>query len=375
MPGLYIHIPFCKQACHYCDFHFSTQLSGRDEMINAISQEIRLQKNYLQDRSLTNVYFGGGTPSLLSEPHLEQLFNCINEVFSPMPDCEITLEANPDDITLETSKLLLKWGINRLSIGVQSFDNQTLKFLNRAHDGTMAQLALEKCRDAGFKNISIDLIYAIPNQDHALLEENIHKALAFAPEHFSAYSLTIEPKTVFGNWANKKKIIPVSEEFNATQFEIVSTRLIDAGYEHYEISNFSRPGFFSRHNSSYWTQAAYLGIGPSAHSYNTHTRQFNINNNALYIKSIKLGQVPFEVEVLTKENKINEYVFTTLRTSMGCNLAKVKEDFDFDVLATHSKYIENLVTNNLVVIDNHVLKLTFKGKLLADQIALDLMVS
>ena len=312
---------------------------------------------------------------MLSEPHLEQLFNCINEVFSPMPDCEITLEANPDDITLETSKLLLKWGINRLSIGVQSFDNQTLKFLNRAHDGTMAQLALEKCRDAGFKNISIDLIYAIPNQDHALLEENIHKALAFAPEHFSAYSLTIEPKTVFGNWANKKKIIPVSEEFNATQFEIVSTRLIDAGYEHYEISNFSRPGFFSRHNSSYWTQAAYLGIGPSAHSYNTHTRQFNINNNALYIKSIKLGQVPFEVEVLTKENKINEYVFTTLRTSMGCNLAKVKEDFDFDVLATHSKYIENLVTNNLVVIDNHVLKLTFKGKLLADQIALDLMVS
>ena len=312
---------------------------------------------------------------MLSEPHLEQLFNCINEVFSPMPDCEITLEANPDDITLETSKLLLKWGINRLSIGVQSFDNQTLKFLNRAHDGTMAQLALEKCRDAGFKNISIDLIYAIPNQDHALLEENIQKALAFAPEHFSAYSLTIEPKTVFGNWANKKKIIPVSEEFNATQFEIVSTRLIDAGYEHYEISNFSRPGFFSRHNSSYWTRAAYLGIGPSAHSYNTHTRQFNINNNALYIKSIKLGQVPFEVEVLTKENKINEYVFTTLRTSMGCNLAKVKEDFDFDVLATHSKYIENLVTNNLVVIDNHVLKLTFKGKLLADQIALDLMVS
>lgn len=374
MPGLYIHIPFCKQACHYCDFHFSTNLSGQDEMVDALCQEIRLQKDYFQDRALDSIYFGGGTPSLLSRRHLELLFLCIHEVFSPNPDCEITLEANPDDLTGDGSKLLWTAGVNRLSIGVQSFDDQVLKFLNRAHDGTMAQQALENCRAAGFKNISIDLIYAIPNQDHAVLESNMNKALAFAPEHFSAYSLTIEPKTVFGNWVSKEKIIPATEEFSTTQFEMLSSRLTAAGYEHYEISNFCQPGFFSRHNSSYWTQAEYLGIGPGAHSYNTQTRQFNIKNNAQYIKSIKLGQVPCEVEFLSKENKINEYVFTTLRTSMGCNLEKIKKDFEFDMLDAYSKYIENLVTNQLAVIDNNVLRLTFKGKLLADQIALDLMV-
>lgn len=374
MSGLYIHIPFCKQACHYCDFHFSTNLSGKDEMVDAICQEIRLQKNYLQDRTLDSIYFGGGTPSLLSERHLHQIFHCLHEVFSPKPDCEITLEANPDDLTQPSPKLLLSAGINRLSIGVQSFDDHILKFLNRAHDGTMAQQALENCRISGFKNISIDLIYAIPGQDHPLLEDNINKALAFAPEHFSAYSLTIEQQTVFGNWVNKQKVIPASEEFNATQFEIVSALLSGAGYEHYEISNFCQPGFFSRHNSSYWAQTEYLGVGPSAHSYNTQTRQFNIKNNALYMKAIKLGQVPCEVEVLTKENKINEYLFTTLRTSMGCNLKKIKKDFEFDFLDTHSKYIENLLSNNLAVLENNVLRLTFNGKLLADQIALDLMV-
>lgn len=374
MPGLYIHIPFCKQACHYCDFHFSTNLSGKDEMVDAICEEIRLQKNYLQDRTLDTIYFGGGTPSLLEERHLEQIFDCIHEVFSPKHDSEITLEVNPDDLTRQTSKLLLSAGINRLSIGVQSFDDEILKFLNRAHNGAMARQALENCRDAGFKNISIDLIYAIPNQDHTMLENNINQALAFDPEHFSAYSLTIEPKTVFGNWVNKEKIIPATEEFNATQFEIVSARLSDAGYEHYEISNFCQPGFFSRHNSSYWTQEAYLGIGPSAHSYNTQSRQFNIKNNALYLKAIKIGQVPYEVEVLTTENKINEYVFTTLRTSRGCNIEKLKKDFEFDLLATHSKYIEKLLSDKLAELDNNVLRLTFKGKLLADQIALDLMV-
>lgn len=374
MAGLYIHIPFCKQACHYCDFHFSTSLSGKDEMVDALCQEMRLQKNYLQDKTLDSIYFGGGTPSLLSERHLEQIFISLHEVFSPKSDCEITLEANPDDLTQRNLKLLLSAGINRLSIGVQSFDDHILKFLNRVHDGTMALQALENCRVAGFKNISIDLIYAIPGQGHALLKDNINKALAFAPEHFSAYSLTIEPKTVFGNWVNKEKIIPASEEFNATQFEIVSSQLSGAGYEHYEISNFCQPGFFSRHNSSYWTQAEYLGIGPSAHSYNTHSRQFNIKNNALYLKAIKLGQVPYEVETLTKENKINEYVFTTLRTHMGCNFEKIKKDFEFDFLSTHSKYIEKLLFNKLAVLENNVLRLTFKGKLLADQIALDLMV-
>ncbi len=374
MPGLYIHIPFCKQACHYCDFHFSTNLSRQDEMVGAICQEIRLQKNYLSESNLDSIYFGGGTPSLLTPRQMDAILNCISENFTPKPDCEITLEANPDDLTPTKTKHLMQAGINRLSIGIQSFDDSILKFLNRAHDGQMAHKALENCRVAGFENISVDLIYAIPGQDDALLGSNIDKALSFDPEHFSAYSLTIEPKTVFGNWVAKEKLAPATDDFNATQFEILSTRLVDAGYEHYEISNFGQPGFFSRHNSSYWKQDEYLGIGPGAHSYNRQSRQFNIKNNAQYLSAIKSDEVPFELEMLTRENRINEYVFTTLRTSFGCNMDKLRKDFDFDLLDVHCQYIEKLTKNHLAQINNNVITLTFKGKLLADQIAMDLMV-
>jgi oxygen-independent coproporphyrinogen-3 oxidase len=374
MPGLYIHIPFCKQACHYCDFHFSTNLTSQDEMVNALCLEIGLQKDYLKARNLDSIYFGGGTPSLLTPKHLEQIFNCIAMAFNLVPSCEITLEANPDDLSLEHLKLFRQAGINRLSIGVQSFDDKILKFLNRSHDGQMAQQALENCRIVGFKNVSIDLIYAIPDQDHELLSDNIDKALAFAPEHFSGYSLTIEPKTVFGNWAKKEKLVPVEEAANAEQFELLSTRLSKEGYEHYEISNFCKPGLYSRHNSSYWSQEEYLGIGPSAHSYNIQSRQSNINNNAQYIKSINHGKVPFEFELLSEEDKINEYVFTTLRTSYGCNLKKLKRDHAFNLIDLKSEYIDKLIANDLALLDNDVLQLTFKGKLVADQIALDLMV-
>lgn len=373
MPGLYLHVPFCKQACHYCDFHFSTNLTRQSDMVEAMMQELVLHKDYLQHKELSSIYFGGGTPSLLEDSHFEKIFTTIGKYFSLTRACEITLEANPDDLSPAKLKSIKEAGINRLSIGIQSFDNDILKFLNRAHDGKMAIDALENSRIAGFNNISIDLIYAIPGQDHQALIKNIDAALQFSPEHISAYGLTIENKTVFGNWAAKNKLTPVNETINAEQFEILGARLAKNNYEHYEISNYSKPNYYSQHNSSYWKQEPYLGIGPSAHSYNNVSRQFNISNNASYLKSIARAEVPYQIEMLSPENKINEYVFTTLRTMWGCDLNKLKAEYGFDLLAENSSYLEKLKQKKLVTIDNHVLRLTHQGKLLADQISLDLM--
>lgn len=375
MPGLYFHVPFCKQACHYCDFHFSTNLTRQGDMVAAMMQELDLQKDYLQNKELSSIYFGGGTPSLLDAGHLEKIFNSIDKYFSLAAACEITLEANPDDLSLAKLKAVKEAGINRLSIGIQSFDTDILKFLNRAHDGKMAKYALENARIAGFNNISVDLIYAIPGQDHQALIKNIDTALQFSPEHISAYGLTIESKTVFGNWAAKNKITPVNETINAEQFEILGERLAKNNYEHYEISNYCKPNYYSQHNSSYWKQEPYLGIGPSAHSYNNVSRQFNIRNNMAYLKSIDRAEVPSQIEILTTENKINEYVFTTLRTMWGCDLNRLKTEYAFDLLAESGAYLEKLREKKLITLDNHVLRLTHQGKLLADQISLDLMYS
>jgi len=349
-------------------------MEKKDEMINALLSELEIQNDYLANRTLDSIYFGGGTPSLLDTKDLEKIFTSVTKSFTIGASCEITLEANPDDLSIKKLHDLKMSGVNRLSIGVQSFDDQVLKFLNRAHDGTMAISALEKVRNAGFDNISVDLIYAIPGQDRQALANNIHTVLKFSPEHISAYSLTIENKTVFGNWAAKKKIIEVDEEENASQYELLSNVLIDAGYEHYEISNFGKPGLFSHHNSNYWKQEPYLGIGPSAHSYNTLSRQFNVSNNARYLRAIGAGEVPYTREILTRENKINEYVFTTLRTSWGCSLAKLKAEHDFDLIGRHKHYVSELLNKNLATLNNDILQLTFQGKLLADKISLDLMV-
>ncbi len=343
-------------------------------MVEALVQELSLQKNYLDNTRLTSIYFGGGTPSLLKAHHFEKIFNAIGNLYQFDPTCEVTLEANPDDLFPAQLDVFLKAGVNRLSIGIQSFDDQILKFMNRAHDSKMALAALDNVRNSGFDNFSLDLIYAIPGQDNDHLKHNIKTALQFSPEHISAYALTIEPKTVFGNWASKKKLMPVDETINAEQFEVISNALIESGYEHYEISNYCKPGYYSRHNSSYWKQEPYLGIGPSAHSYNKVSRQFNISNNAAYLKAIENQKVPFQMEVLTQENKINEYVFTTLRTMWGCNLELLNREYQFDLLAQNKTYLDKLVAKDLATLHNNVLRLTKKGELLADQISLDLMV-
>jgi oxygen-independent coproporphyrinogen-3 oxidase len=375
MAGLYLHVPFCKQACHYCDFHFSTSADFHPDLSRAMSAELKLQKDYLQGEVISTIYFGGGTPSLLHRRELEIIFEGIRSGYPLDGRQEITLEANPDDLTREKLAELKQLGINRLSIGIQSFDDSILKFLNRAHDSGEATRCLAAARTEGFNNISIDLIYAIPGQTQDRWKKNIEQALRLSPEHLSAYALTIEKKTTFGQWQKKGQLRPVTEEIAAEQFELLMDMMEDAGYEHYEISNFSRPGFHSRHNTSYWQQVHYLGIGPSAHSYDGESRQFNISNNSLYRKAIERNTVPFEREVLTRENRINEYLFTTLRTSWGCDLEKIKVNFQFDVLQENKAYLTVLLEKKLAWIENNTLTLTRSGKLVADQIAADLFVN
>jgi len=371
--GIYIHIPFCKQACHYCDFHFSTSQSHRKALCIAIAKELALQSKYLQGERISTLYWGGGTPSLLTEAELQIILDSVHKHFSVEEDLEQTLEANPDDLTKDKLVLLRSLGFNRLSIGIQSFDDEVLKFFNRAHSANEALKCMELARDAGFNNISIDLIYAIPGQSVEDWKKTTETALTLQPEHISAYSLTIEEKTVFGNWNKKGKLKPAEENDAALHFTTLMEMLEQNGYEHYEISNFCKPGFHSRHNSSYWKQTHYLGVGPSAHSYNSVSRQANVSNNSLYQKSIEAGIVPAEIELLTRENKINEYIFTTLRTAWGCDLSHLKENYGYDLAS--NGIVQKMKDQDWVNQQGTILFLTRKGKLLADQIASDLFIS
>jgi oxygen-independent coproporphyrinogen III oxidase len=343
-------------------------------MIASLAEELELQRDYLAGERVSTIYFGGGTPSILTRKEIELLLKTVCTIFPVDPGAEITMEANPDDLSLEKLKGLNAVGINRLSVGIQSFHNNVLKFLNRAHNVAAAEQCVHAAREAGFKNISIDLIYAIPGQTHDAWLENIRAAINLHPEHISSYSLTIEDKTVFGRWAATGKFQPVEDEFSAQQLEILVDQLEQAGYEQYEVSNFSKPGFASRHNSSYWKEEKYLGVGPSAHSYDLTTRQFNVGNNHLYIRSLKEGKIPFEKEVLSLENHANEFLLTRLRTAWGIDLENMKQRFQYDVVATHEKFIDELRKKQFAVIENGFLKLTKAGKLFADKISSELFL-
>jgi oxygen-independent coproporphyrinogen-3 oxidase len=291
-----------------------------------------------------------------------------------MTHAEVTLEANPDDLTQSKLKELLSFGINRLSIGIQTFHSELLTHLNRAHDATTAITSYHQAREAGFKNISIDLIYAIPGETNSQWLEDIQQAVSLSPDHISCYALTIEEKTVFGRWSATGKLKATDDETAARQLEILMDALERAGFEHYEISNFAKPGYHSKHNSSYWKQKKYLGVGPSAHSFNGMSRQYNIQNNNLYVRSLKKDTIPFERETLTQENKINEYILTTLRTQWGTDLKKIKQDFGYDLLNENTDYLSKVYENGLAILEADVLRLTRKGKLLADKISSDLFV-
>lgn len=374
MAGIYLHIPFCKQACHYCDFHFSTNTEIRKELLLAMGEEILLQRNYLAGEIIETIYFGGGTPSILNGAEVRFLLDSILGTHKISPDPEITLEANPDDLTAEKLTVFRSAGINRLSIGIQSFDDDVLRYLNRVHSSQTATRSVERAREAGFENISIDLIYAIPRMTNDAWRKNIEKAVAQRPQHISAYSLTIEEKTAFGNWFKKGKLIPVHERIAAEQAELLVTLLAASGYAQYEISNFSLPGYESRHNRAYWQGKKYLGIGPGAHSFNQLSRQHNVANNNLYVRALMEGKVPAAAEILTKEDQINEYILTALRTSAGCDLHLLKSNFGYDVLKLHARYLEELAKQNLIVLNDTHVTLTQTGKLLADKISSDLFL-
>ncbi|MEQ9288414.1 MAG: radical SAM family heme chaperone HemW [Cyclobacteriaceae bacterium] len=367
MAGIYIHIPYCKQACHYCDFHFSTNLKTKPDLIGAICSEIKLRDNYLSSNKINTIYFGGGTPSMLTSPELEAILRAVYEQFEVSGKAEITLEANPDDLSDENLKNFRSQGINRLSIGIQSFNDSFLKKFNRAHTADMAKEAVDKARIAKFDNISVDLIFGIPDQSLSEFKDDLQKVIGLNPEHVSIYGLTIEENTVFGKWEKSKKLKPIDEEIAAQQFELIMDYLPEAGFRQYEVSNFCREGYESRHNSSYWDGKEYLGVGPSAHSFNGKTRQYNITNNMKYIHSIAKGEIPCEVEVLSKTDRINEYILTKIRTEPGICFEEMKSRFGFNFEKIYEEKIK-YYRNTGLILTNDRLVLTKAGRLVADAI-------
>ncbi len=374
MAGIYIHIPYCKKACHYCNFHFSTSLHSKNGLMKALLKEITLQQEYTGTESISTVYFGGGTPSLLSPEELNALLAQLAGTFTIERTAEITLEANPDDITPHNANAWIRSGINRLSIGVQSFFNEDLEWMNRAHNAAQAEQGIRTIREAGFDNFSIDLIYGTPTLTDQKWQQNVDLATGLQVPHISAYALTVEPSTPLAHLIKTNQVAPVSTTQQANQSELLMNWMASAGYEHYEISNFARPGFRSRHNSAYWDGTVYLGLGPAAHSFNGTERQWNVSNNALYIKAIESGQVPFEKETLTATQRLNEYIMTALRRKEGISLGHVRNSFNgaTDAMLRNCRKYEE---EGFIRIDADHLVLTNKGKLFADGIAADLFVS
>ncbi|MHA8072567.1 radical SAM family heme chaperone HemW [Aquirufa ecclesiirivi] len=371
---LYLHIPFCRQACHYCDFHFSTVLSQREVMVKAMVQELNIQKAYLVNKKLTSIYLGGGTPSLLSEKQVNLLFDQINLLFSIDADAEITLEANPEDLTQEYIQTLKKIGINRLSVGIQTFNNESLRHLHRNHDSQQSTRAIKNAQDLGIENISVDIIYGL--KDHTLsdTEYDIQQAILLEVDHISAYSLTIEPRTVFGKQKEKGLLKELPDNQMAAHFELSHQLLQSAGFEAYEVSNFAKNKRYSRHNSSYWNQEEYLGIGPSAHSFNVQSRQWNVANNKSYMLAIEQGNPHFEVENLSPENRINEYIMTRLRTMWGLDLAYLKQSLEQINQSLPRTEIEEWKEKQWAKEIDGFLILTESGKLIADKLSSDIFL-
>jgi oxygen-independent coproporphyrinogen-3 oxidase len=373
MSGIYIHIPFCKQACHYCDFHFSTSLKKKDEMVLALAKEIVLRKAEFNEEIVETIYFGGGTPSLLEMAHIKLLLETVYANYKVIPNPEITLEANPDDVT---EQQLIDWsqsGINRLSIGIQSFFVDDLKVMNRAHNAEEAVLSLQLATKY-FENITIDLIYGMPNMSKERWLQNIETALSFNIPHISSYALTVEPKTALHSFIQKGLIPPLDEDLAQEHFSLLVDTLEENGFIHYELSNFGKENYFSKNNSSYWLGKKYLGIGPSAHSYDGYNRSWNVSNNTVYLKALQGNNLTLETESLTITDRYNEYIMTGLRTMWGVSLKRIEKDFGksyLDYLNHHAaKYIED----HLLYVDENVLRTTKSGKFLGDGIASDLFM-
>lgn len=374
MAGVYIHIPFCRKACHYCNFHFSTSLALKNGFLNALLNEIKLRKDYLATQLISTVYLGGGTPSILEQEELETILQAIRREYRLQAAAEITLEANPDDINTDK---LLAWkaaGVNRLSIGVQSFFEEDLNWMNRAHTADQSVMSLELAKQH-FDNITIDLIYGTPGLTDDKWQQNVEKAISLQIPHLSCYALTVEPKTALHDMIRKRKLEDIDSDQQARQFLLLIDWLEAAGYQHYEISNFSLPGKKSVHNSSYWSGESYIGLGPSAHSFDGRGRQWNIANNALYIQSLQKNELNCEREELSQSQQLNEYIMTSLRTMEGMKAEYIAKKFGAESFQQVVSSAKKFLTQQLMIEQDGNFILTKKGKLYADGIAADLFVS
>jgi oxygen-independent coproporphyrinogen III oxidase len=373
MAGIYIHIPFCRKVCYYCDFHFTVSFKRKNELLNCIIQELKQRTTYLSGEDIKTIYIGGGTPSVLSLHELETVFNTLYSQYNILQDAEITLEANPDDLSGDYLDDLRKYTpVNRLSIGIQSFNNNDLKILNRRHTGEEAYKSVEKAILAGYENITVDLMYGIPSSSLKIWNDNIEKALQLQVPHISAYHLSIEPKTVFAHFQKKGKIKPVDEEISNLLFNTLVEYLGNAGYLHYEISNFGKPGYISRHNSNYWLGDKYLGAGPSAHSYDHHSRQWNTLNHVKYIRSITNGTNEyFEKEILDQTSRYNDIIITRLRTSWGIDRNQLEKTFSQEYIRHFNACLNKFLKSGDVVIENDSVILSEKGMLRSDYIFSD----
>ena len=373
--GIYIHIPFCRRACTYCNFHFSTTLRGKAEVLSAIAREAELRKEELEGHRIETVYVGGGTPSLLTPDELSELFDALANHYDLSAISECTLEANPDDLSAEYLRALRHMTpVNRLSIGIQSFRDEDLRYTQRVHSAEQAQDAVKAAQDAGFNNLSIDLIYGIPGLTDRAWEENMERAKALGVQHLSSYALTVEEGTALHYAIEKKDAAPVEPEQSARQFSMLMDWASEAGYEHYEISNLAQLGHRAVHNTSYWLGAPYLGLGPSAHSFNgSDTRRWNVANNALYTRGVLgRGEVIHETEILSPVQRLNEYIMTSLRTAWGLDLGRIEETWGSNYSGILARGALGFVQQGLACVREDSIVLTNEGRLFADGIAAEL---
>jgi len=371
MAGIYIHIPFCKQACTYCDFHFSTSMKKKEDMVAAIATEISMRKVEFANEVVETIYFGGGTPSVLSSVEIQFLIDAVYQNYQVADNPEITLEANPDDLSKDRIHELANSLINRLSIGIQSFFEEDLKLMNRAHNAAEAEACLTEAVKY-FENISIDLIYGTPGMGNDRWLHNVNKALSFGVPHISSYALTVEPKTALHKFVKNGTVAQPSDEVAHEQFLLLADVLQANGFVHYELSNFGKQNYFSKNNTAYWLGKKYIGIGPSAHSYDGTFRSWNVANNTLYIKDIEQGELPAQKEELTVANRYNEYVMTGLRTIWGVNVNRVATEFGTIFKNYLLEEADKYIVKGLLVVQDNIITTTREGKFLADGLASDL---
>ena len=373
MSGIYIHIPFCKKACHYCNFHFSTNQNSKSSFIKALSKELRLRSSEYESNKIQTIYFGGGTPTVLQISELTSILDVVYEFYNVSETPEITLEANPDDLDLEKIVTLSKTKINRLSIGIQSFHETDLVAMNRAHSAYQAK----KCLDLAtryFDNITIDLMFGMPTMSMDLWRENLQIAFGFGIKHLSCYAMTVEPQTALEHFIKKGSHPPMDDELAANHFKVIIEETSKQGFIHYETCSFGKPDYFSKHNTSYWLGKTYLGVGPSAHSFNGKKRSWNISNNSKYIKSIEASILPSESEILSIENKFNEYIMTGLRTMWGVSLQIIETEYGPKIKDQLLENATKLLKSDFLVIEDQHLKVTTTGKFLSDGIASELFL-